>query len=105
MSSKPGTSTQLPLPTGHDEFLTPRQLAAELKLGESTVYRALEAGRLPGRKVCGRWRTLRSQLVEFVRDGETRTRRDGARVPARSTPRRSGGFRARAAELGSGRSG
>jgi excisionase family DNA binding protein len=53
------------------EFLTPDQVATELGLGKSTVYRALEAGEIPGTKVCGRWRTLRSQLEERVRDRRT----------------------------------
>lgn len=50
------------------DYLNPVELKAELGLGLSTIYRALESGELPGQKVCGRWRTLRSQLEDRIRD-------------------------------------
>ncbi len=87
------------------EFLTPEELAAELKLGKSTVYRALEDGRIPGAKVCGRWRTLRSQLVELVRDGRAPASRaaSDAMPAARVGPRSS--FRSRALRMSEKRAG
>jgi hypothetical protein len=53
------------------DYLTPHDLRDELGLALSTVYIALEKGELPGEKVCNRWRTLRSQLEERVRDKRT----------------------------------
>jgi excisionase family DNA binding protein len=81
------------------EILTPRQVAAELQLGESTVYRALEDGRLPGRKIENRWRTLRAQLHEFVRDGRVpRSRSPADPMPSRGQ-RRGDSVRAEVIEL------
>ncbi len=82
-----------------NDFLTPTQVAAELKLGKSTVYRGLEDGRIPGTKICGRWRTLRSQLVELVRDGRVPMPRAGADpMPVRRVGK-GGRFRSKAMEL------
>jgi excisionase family DNA binding protein len=82
-------------------FLTPEELAGVLGLGRSTVYRALESGELPGRKVCGRWRTLRSQLDERVRD-ERVPRPDAGDDPmprAGRRPRVTGTVRSKVFEL------
>ena len=44
------------------EILTPEEVAQLLRLDKETVYRNLRAGRLPGTKVGGQWRTRRSDL-------------------------------------------
>jgi excisionase family DNA binding protein len=81
------------------DFLTPDEIAAELKLGKSTVYRALEDGRLPGTKVCGRWRTLREQLAEAIRDRRIPQARNGSDPMPGAARRRAGSFRQRMEEL------
>jgi excisionase family DNA binding protein len=81
------------------DFLTPDDLAAELKLGKSTVYRALEDGRLPGTKVCGRWRTLRAQLAEAIRDRRIPQARSGSDPMPIASRRQVGSFRQRMEEL------
>ncbi len=85
-----------------DEVLTPRQLAEVLQLGESTVYRALEDGRLPGEKICGRWRTLHSQLIERVRDDRVPAPRAGTDPMLRPSRQRAGRFRSKVAQLEAG---
>jgi excisionase family DNA binding protein len=81
------------------EFLSPRQVADELQLGESTVYRALEDGRLPGQKICGRWRTLRSQLVERVRDGRVPISRSDFDPMPPARPRQRGSVRSKVIDI------
>jgi excisionase family DNA binding protein len=49
-----------------DEALTPAEAAAFLKLSQNTVYVLLAERKLPGRKVGGSWRILRSKLVEWL---------------------------------------
>jgi excisionase family DNA binding protein len=85
----------------HD-VLSPEQVAEYLQLGKSTVYRALESGELPGEKVCGRWRTLRSQLEERVRDRRVPTKRTSPDPMPRAKRRRSS-FRDKVIELDSRR--
>jgi excisionase family DNA binding protein len=94
----PGLTASLETAATDDEILTPRQVAAVLQLGESTVYRALEAGRLPGEKICGRWRTLRSELIELVRGD--RPEPTDRRSKSTSVDGRNGRFRAKVEQLG-----
>ena len=47
-------------------FYTPAEVADELRLAKSTVYRALEEGRLPGVKVLGRWRVDAEELTAWI---------------------------------------
>jgi excisionase family DNA binding protein len=81
-----------------DDFLRPEDIARLLRLGQSTVYRALESGEIPGEKVCGRWRTLRSQLVDRVRDGRTPKSR-AASDPMPRARRGAGRFREKVVDL------
>lgn len=46
----------------HDVIMTAPEVAAYLRLAESTVYRLARSGKLPGRKVGGKWRFSRKQL-------------------------------------------
>jgi excisionase family DNA binding protein len=50
------------------DLLTVPEVAAELRVGVSTVYRALEEGRMPGTKPLGRWRIDRAELDEWRRE-------------------------------------
>jgi excisionase family DNA binding protein len=45
------------------DLLTPREVAAVLRLSESVVYRMLSAGTLPGIRIARRWRVRRLDLV------------------------------------------
>lgn len=48
--------------------LSPEEVAEVTGLSESTVYRCLVSGDLPGSKVGNRWVTLREELIERIRD-------------------------------------
>lgn len=70
----------------------PEQIAEETGLSLSTVYRALEAGELPGKKIRNRWVTLRSQLEQRIRDERTpRPRRAEDPMPQPGRARRGRG--------------
>ena len=71
------------------DYLNPEQIRDELGLGLSTIYRALESGELPGQKVCGRWRTLRSQLEDRIRDDRVPKPRVADPMPSRHRQHRS----------------
>lgn len=49
-----------------EQVLTAEEAAAYLRLSETTVYRLLDRGELPGRKVGGQWRILRSALEAYL---------------------------------------
>lgn len=94
-------------PPSDPVFLTPEEVRDELRLGLSTVYRALEEGRLPGEKICGRWRTLRSDLEDLVR-GPTSTPRSRAEVdpmPSSRRRRQGGSFRSKVVDIDEARRG
>ncbi len=55
-------------------------LADHLKLHPSTVRGHLRAGRLPGRKVGGRWYVTRRDLLAFLEAGDSRSSGPGARA-------------------------
>lgn len=49
-----------------DPVMTVSEVAAYLKIAESTVYRLVKEGRLPGRKVGGAWRFSRRELEKWL---------------------------------------
>ena len=49
-----------------DPVMTVSEVAAYLKIAESTVYRLVKEGRLPGRKVGGAWRFSRQELEKWL---------------------------------------
>lgn len=49
-----------------DEILTLKEVAEYLKVGERTVYRLVQDGRLPGFKVGGTWRFRRDHLDQWI---------------------------------------
>ncbi len=49
-----------------DPVMTVSEVAAYLKIAESTVYRLVKEGRLPGRKVGGGWRFSRRELERWL---------------------------------------
>ena len=62
------------------EYLTIKDVASVLKLGERTVYDMLRGGRLPdAAKVGGKWRVDRVRLEEWMAaGGELATSDEGA---------------------------
>lgn len=50
-----------------DDVLTLEELAAYLKVSETTAYALVRGGELPGRKVGREWRFLRAGVVEWLR--------------------------------------
>ena len=51
-----------------DEILTVREVAEYLRLGESTIYRLAQEGKIPGRKIGGTWRFSRQAIKNWFRD-------------------------------------
>lgn len=60
----------LPMAEEFPELLTVAQAARFLQMTEWQVNRLLNAGALPGRKIGGRWRLSRRQIVEYVEKGQ-----------------------------------
>lgn len=50
----------------HRTVMTVADVAAFLRLSESTVYRLAQEGKLPGRKIGGAWRFLRPALEQWL---------------------------------------
>ena len=48
------------------QIMTIREVSEYLRLGESTVYRLANDGKLPGRKIGGGWRFSRQELDRWV---------------------------------------
>jgi len=53
--------------TSSDEVLTSEEAAVFLKMSERTLLRLAAAGEVPGSKVGGSWRFLRSELVSRIK--------------------------------------
>ena len=52
------------------EFLTIKEVAEMLRLGERSVYEMLRSGRIPGAaKAAGKWRINREKLVAWMEAG------------------------------------
>lgn len=51
-----------------DMVLTVEEVSIYLKLGKSTIYKLLHEGKLPGRKVGGRWRFSRVAIEDWLRE-------------------------------------
>ncbi|MFC5848272.1 helix-turn-helix domain-containing protein [Deinococcus petrolearius] len=49
-----------------DEVLTLEELAAFLKVSETTAYALVRGGELPGRKVGREWRFLKARVVDWL---------------------------------------
>lgn len=52
------------------EYLTPAEIAKQLKITERTVYRWLDAGQLRGLKLGRVWRVRNSDLESFLKERE-----------------------------------
>jgi len=62
----PGGVTMADELQDYPDVLTPAHLAAILHTSEPQIIRLLNKGELPGRKVGGRWKILKSRLIEFL---------------------------------------
>jgi len=49
-----------------DAVMTVKEVSDYLKVGESTVYRLVNEGKLPGRKIGGMWRFSRRTIEEML---------------------------------------
>jgi len=54
------------------ELFTVKEVAAYLRISESTAYRMVERGALPGFKVASEWRFDRAQIDRWRRSLEKR---------------------------------
>lgn len=75
------------------------EAAAEFRISQSALYRALREQRLPGVKILGRWRVSRAELLTHARKASRlrTSARNPMPRPARQRPE--GRFRATVAEL------
>lgn len=48
------------------KFLTPAEAAELLRIQRDTVYRLIEAGDLPARRIGGQWRIPKAELDEML---------------------------------------
>lgn len=72
---------------GHEQVLTVEETADYLRVSDTTVYRLIKLGRLPGRKVGGQWRILRSALEDYLNTTEvTEYENAGSQEPAERLP-------------------
>jgi excisionase family DNA binding protein len=86
-------------PTATD-YLTVEEAAAEFRVSESALYRALREQRLPGVKILGRWRISRAELLAHVLpEGRVSRRSEMNPMPAPRRQRSEDGFRAKVLEL------
>ena len=54
-----------------DIIMTVEEVSEYLKLAQSTIYKLLNEGKLPGRKVGGSWRFSRQVLDEWIKMGDS----------------------------------
>jgi len=52
-----------------DNIMTVKDVAGYLKLAESTIYKLLREGKIPAKKVGGRWRFSRNLLDGWLQEG------------------------------------
>ena len=62
------------MPHGDDEFLTTEQVLAYLRLNLKTVYRLINAGKLPAIRVGHQWRFRKRDLDAWLASNTTRAR-------------------------------
>ena len=55
--------------TASDFIMTVEEVSEYLRLAQSTVYKLLNEGRLPGRKIGGSWRCSRRALDGWIECG------------------------------------
>jgi excisionase family DNA binding protein len=60
-----------------DIVMTIQEVSAYLRLAESTVYKLAQEGKLPGRKIGGRWRFSRESLQRWLENTNANTPSNG----------------------------
>ena len=50
----------------HD-LLYPHEVRKFLRIGRSTMYKFLDEGRIPGKKIAGLWRIPRAEFLEWLK--------------------------------------
>jgi excisionase family DNA binding protein len=54
---------------GGDGVMTIEEVAAFLKISETTAYQLVRSGEIRGRKVGREWRFLKSEIVDWLKEG------------------------------------
>ncbi|MFH1491678.1 MAG: helix-turn-helix domain-containing protein [Pseudomonadota bacterium] len=52
------------------EILTIEEAAAYLQIGKRSLYKLVNTGKIPGKKVLNKWRFEKGSLKEWVREGK-----------------------------------
>jgi excisionase family DNA binding protein len=59
------------------EFLTVQEVAHLLRCGSGKIYKMLQEGKLPGKKIGNTWRVWRRELEEFL---ESQSNQKGGQI-------------------------
>ncbi|MBI2097213.1 MAG: helix-turn-helix domain-containing protein [Candidatus Sungbacteria bacterium] len=49
------------------DLLYPHEVQKFLRIGRSTIYKFLDEGTIPGKKIAGLWRIPRAEFVEWFK--------------------------------------
>ncbi len=47
------------------DLLYPHEVQKFLRIGRSTIYKLLEDGRIPAKKIAGQWRIPRAKFIDW----------------------------------------
>lgn len=64
-----------------NQVMTVREVAEFLQFSQTKVYRCLNLGEIPGKKIGGQWRMWRPALEEYMRRQATPLAGDEPNVP------------------------
>jgi len=67
-----GLIEEMPMAAPPDNIMTIEALAEYLKISRSTLYKLVQDGRLPGRKVGKRWRFHKDAIDEWLKQHPTK---------------------------------
>lgn len=70
----------------YSDIMTPEEVSEFLRCSQNKVYKMLEDGEIPGVKIAGGWRILKSNLLDMFRvDGETAKENPAPMVEVKSS--------------------
>ncbi|MBN1850303.1 MAG: helix-turn-helix domain-containing protein [Deltaproteobacteria bacterium] len=52
------------------DILTINEAAAFLKVGKRTIYKLVQEGKIPAKKVLNKWRFEKERLIKWIADGK-----------------------------------
>jgi len=52
------------------DILTINEAAAFLKVGKRTIYKLVQEGKIPAKKVLNKWRFEKKRLIQWIAEGK-----------------------------------